>query len=773
MTDCGATRRSVPFVGTVLGLLLLVVAGCQVLAGDFTIAKTPFCEDGAVQCVGTVLQTCNRERNGWDNAAVCASDTLCDAKAGACRMPSCAPGERRCLDAELQLCNGTRDGWLNLEACATPGHCSTQAGGCMDVPCEPGEIQCNGAVLQVCRDDQSGWTEGETCASAALCDEVLGVCNEGCALGEFQCQGVQLQGCSTTLDSWVTLQICESVALCDELAGSCRQGGCSSPGAFRCTNAGVLERCPDDLTAWTSVSACASAAHCDAVAGICTAEPCLAGQYQCNGATLEVCNADRTARVTVDTCESEALCQRTLEQGLPTCESAACEVGQYHCNGAQPQICNAGRTEFRDNGTACPTAELCNELTGTCDPAACEPGQTSCDGAQPLACNLGQTAFAPIGLPCATSALCNPSTGTCGDVQCVAGQTRCNPLDPTHLQRCKDTLDGWDECDTCATDRLCSVSVGGTTCDETSCAEPTCDLADIWCGGSDTRTLYKCPASRMNSEAVVLDVCATTGLCAQTHAEGKMLCNAPTCALTDLWCGGSGDRTLYKCPASRINSMPDTLGTCATNGLCEQAHAQGSNSCPEPACTTGQKQCGGTGMRTLRTCNSERTGFVDCDACESSALCTDSLSQTSCNTSSCRVCLAGQKQCSGSQLQVCNEDRDGWTNLELCGSSALCMGSLSPSSQLTCDACAAGSRNCAGAQPQVCDDPGTGPTSWVASGAECGSEALCDPAMGACLCSLGDTRCSPTTANFETCDVSGWTETAMCETGCDDVTGCL
>lgn len=759
------------FAGYVLGLLSLA-AGCQVLAGDFSLSDTAFCADGAVQCVGNVLQTCNRERDGWDNAAVCASEALCDTKAAACRMPDCAPGQRRCLGAELQLCNGTRDGWIELATCATPGHCSTQAGGCMDVPCEPGDIQCSGAVLQSCNDDQSGWSELQVCASAALCNEGLGVCNEPCTPGAFRCQGVQLQACGTTLD-WATVQVCESDALCDAMAGGCREGGCSSPGGFRCSETGLLEVCRDDLTAWEPVAACDSAAQCDASTGTCMAEPCMAGEYQCNGATLEVCNADRTGRDVVATCLSEGLCLLTLEQGAIECELPRCEAGTYYCEGAQPQICNAGRTGYRDNGPACPTPELCNVLTGTCDPTGCEPGQTSCTGSQPIECNPGQTGYVAKGLPCASSALCNASTGTCGDAECAAGQMRCDPLDPTRLQRCKDTLNDWDPCDTCATDRLCSVSVGATTCDETSCREPTCALTDVWCGGTDGRSLYRCPASRINTEAELLDVCATAGLCQQSQAEGKLLCNEPTCALTDLWCGGNGNRTLYKCPPSRINSQPETLGTCATNALCEQAHSAGNTSCPLPACEAGQTQCGGTGSRTLRMCNSGRTGYTDCDTCDTSALCSASLTQTTCNTSACRVCVAGQKQCTGSQLQVCNANRDGWTNLELCGSGALCTSSLTPSSQTTCDPCVAGARDCALAQPRVCNESTSGPTSWVESGAACDAATLCDSTTGACICSLAQTRCNPTSGNFEVCAATGWTASAVCAMGCDDVTGCL
>jgi hypothetical protein len=768
-----AEVRRLPFFAYALALLALA-AGCQVLAGDFTIAETTFCEQGDVQCVGNVLQTCNQERDGWDNSAVCASEALCDGNAGVCRTPECAPGERRCLEAELQLCNGTRDGWLRLDTCASAGHCSTMVGGCMDVPCAPGEIQCSGAVLQSCNDDQSGWSEIATCASAALCNEIDGVCDDGCAAGTFRCHGEQLQACSLTLDSWTTVRVCESDDLCDAIAGNCREGGCSSPGAFRCSDTGVLERCEDNLTAWKLLDACASAAHCDAVAGKCMEEPCTAGEYQCNGAKLEVCNAERTGRDPVATCDSEGLCQLTLEQGSTTCEPPRCMAGEYHCEGAQPQICNAGFTGYRNNGTACSTPELCNEETGTCEPEACGPGQTTCVGAQPMECNPGQTGYVPKGSPCASVALCNSETGTCGDVACVAGQVRCDPLAPTHFQRCNAMLNGWDDCDTCASDRLCSVSLAtATTCGETSCQEPTCALTDIWCGGTDNRGLYKCPASRINTEAELLDVCATAGLCQQTHSQGKQVCNAPTCALTDLWCGGTGERSLYKCPPSRINSQAEVLDTCETKGLCVETHAAGLTSCVGPKCGVAQMQCGGTGNTALRQCNSERTGYMDCDTCDTAALCTASLTQTTCNASACRVCVAGQKRCSGSQLQVCNTNRDGWTNLQLCGSSALCMNSLTPASQMTCDACVAGNYRCAEAQPQICDDPGTGATAWAANGMECDAAALCAPAEGACICSLEDTRCNPDSGNFESCEATGWTETAICETDCDDETGCL
>jgi hypothetical protein len=172
-------------------------------------------------------------------------------------------------------------------------------------------------------------------------------------------------------------------------------------------------------------------------------------------------------------------------------------------------------------------------------------------------------------------------------------------------------------------------------------------------------------------------------------------------------------------------------------------------------------------------CKTDRTGFQDCDVCDSSALCTDSLGATTCNTSACHICTAGQKQCNGSQLQICNTTHDGWTTLATCGSSTLCANSLTPASQMTCDACSAGGHTCSGAQPEKCNDPGTGPAVWVDDGTACDAAGLCNAATGTCTCTLSATRCNPSTGNFEECEATGWYETAVCSAGCDDSAGCL
>lgn len=768
--------RVTKFIGNALGLLFLV-EGCQTLFGEFSVVEdSQTCAPGAVQCVGNVLQTCGGEDPTWHNAAICASETLCDESSAMCLPPACTSGERRCLEADLQICNGTRDGWMTLMTCTSAAHCSTHSGVCTEVPCEPDEIRCNGAVLQSCKGDRSGWNDLDTCTSSALCNEDEGACDDiQCMPGELRCEDAELQMCNEALDGWTTLETCHSAALCDKTAGECRKEACTEPGVFRCSATGLLERCSEDLTGWTPIDECDSAAHCDTVGGGCTDEPCEAGRNQCSGPILQVCNSNRTAWDPVDTCETDALCQLTLTEGSTECEPPRCAEGEFDCSDGQPLVCNAGRTEFRDNGAACLTAELCNSQQGTCSPATCAPGDTRCTGAQPEICNAARTGYIANGDACASASLCNPQTGTCGDAQCVKDQLRCDPDNPTELQRCKSDFTGWDSCDTCATVGLCSASIGTAAgCDETSCQEPTCALTDRWCGGTGNKTLVQCPESRINSQAVPLATCETNGLCELAHSQGTTTCPSPTCALTDRWCGGTGNKTLYQCPESRINTQAEALATCETNGLCELAHSQGTTTCPEPTCDLGDRWCGGSGNKTLYQCpesriNSQPDTLGTCLTGELCALAHDEALSTCPDP----VCAVGEKQCSGSQLQICNTGRTGWTNLEKCASNALCTNSLTPSSQTTCDACVGGSVRCDGAQPQLCDDPSTGAAAWTDSDAECDAATLCNAATGTCICSLGDTRCNATSDNFETCETTGWVETDICDMGCDPDSGCL
>jgi hypothetical protein len=771
----------------------LLVAGCQLVFGDFNIDKGP-CERGAKQCFGNVLQTCNTEGTAWTNVALCASEALCDPAHG-CKLATCADGDRRCDNAEFQICKSTRDGWSNVQACADAGHCSAESG-CTSEPCQAGTLQCNGAVLRQCLPDQSDWRVADTCASATLCTK-SGCTMQACKPGQFRCSGAELQTCNDMLDGFTTVKSCDSAALCDDATGTCGTAGCTTPGAFRCTDTGVLEKCLDDLTAWMTFDTCKKgAAFCDAVSGSCKDEPCTPGTYQCSGVNLQVCNADSSGWRAVDMCETEGLCQATLGAGATTCAKPMCAAGATQCVDAEPQICNADRTAFKANGPACATPELCNAGSGTCTLPQCDPGQTQCMGAQPVICNPGRTGYVANAPPCASVALCNVASGTCGDKKCVAGQLRCDPENPTHLQHCNADLTDWEPipCDTCETAELCAASLAATTCDALSCKEPVCSAGetrcvgsgtdqgkalglcnagrtdftpcetcatpelcelsrmttpfsckagactkpscsstDRWCGGTGNTALYQCPSSLINTQATVLATCATNGLCELTRSKNETKCEAPTCALTDLWCGGTGNTVLYQCPSSLINSQAVALDTCATNGLCELSHSKNETKCEAPTCVAGDLWCGGTGNKSLYQCPASRISAQGAvlDTCLTSGLCdlTRSKKETKCEAA---VCATGDTRCSGTAmttLQMCNADRTGFSDCDTCTSAQLCTDSLGAKTcnSSACLACAVGEAHCdTDGNYETCKADRSGFSITDCMG------ALCDETLGGC-----------------------------------------
>lgn len=709
--------------------LILTVAGCHKLLGDYTLE--PGCAKGSKRCVGNLLQSCNSQSADWENLRFCPSEPLCSEEAGDCLLAVCATGERRCSGAVLELCSATRDGWITLQTCASAGRCSGELGSCTDEPCTPGMLQCNGKLLQSCLDNGLDWhTDGE-CETAALCNKTSHQCEgASCQLGELRCSGAELQTCNDTLSGWTTLRKCESAALCDKVNGTCGEVTCTVPGEFTCQD-DTLQQCKDDLTGWTEGVTCQTPGHCDAIKGICAAEPCQPGTRQCHGATLVSCKADRSGWDSVATCQSDALCQQTISTGSAGCVPPVCEVGAPRCSGVQPEVCNAGRSGYRPNGAPCATPELCNATTATCDTPVCTPGARTCRGAQPHVCNAGLTMYVPDGPACASEALCNLSTGTCGDQKCAPGQLRCDPMAPTRLQRCKDDLTDWEPvpCDTCATAELCTASLGALTCDANSCKEPVCDagvphcggtgadqgkalevcnagrtgytscqtcetaglcevsrkttpfactskactaptcaLTDRWCGGTGSTQLYQCPPSRINSEATLLDTCVTAGLCELTHSRNKTKCEAPTCNVNDRWCSGTGTKSLYQCPASRINTDATVIDVCATQALCEQTRQANKTKCDSPKCDVGETRCGGTDSLALQMCNSDRTGFNTCATCATAELCTDSLGATTCSASACLLCAVDEAHCNeGGDYEVCAANQKGFDTVDCMG----------------------------------------------------------------------------------------------------------
>src|SRR5690606_15074248 len=140
------------------------------------------------RCDAERLLRCNDDRTAWVEAAVCASEELCDEASERCRTPICADdGIFSCTGSNVrQVCANGQTEWLEVERCPAGTTCNTDpAGGpnCLS-ECPDPPYDCFGAVRRVC-DDSSGvatWTPERTCNTVELCQCAL---NDTCeVMGE-------------------------------------------------------------------------------------------------------------------------------------------------------------------------------------------------------------------------------------------------------------------------------------------------------------------------------------------------------------------------------------------------------------------------------------------------------------------------------------------------------------------------------------------------------------------------------------------------------------
>jgi hypothetical protein len=80
------------------------------------------------------------------------------------------------------------------------------------------------------------------------------------------------------------------------------------PGKHRCVGE-KLEACDPAHGGWTQVNVCQSAAHCNGMMKQCLVDPCVLGEYQCDGPVLQRCSANGWSDVR--TCPSAAACDAT------------------------------------------------------------------------------------------------------------------------------------------------------------------------------------------------------------------------------------------------------------------------------------------------------------------------------------------------------------------------------------------------------------------------------------------------------------------------------
>ncbi len=266
-----------------------------------------------------------------------------------------------------------------------------------------------------------------------------------------------------------------------------------------------------------------------------------------------------------------------------------------------------------------------------------------------------------------------------------------------------------------------------------------CLLDEAFC--SD-QTLYVCNTRRDGwqvTECASADECIASTRQCRPCIEGELQCS---------------EAVLERCTAA---ATWEVLDTCTTPGLCT-ATLEAARSNPEgweqicvpPVCDLGTYRCDTNDGRRLLGCPPARDGWVELDVCLTAALCND-------ETGLCEDgCVPNTVQCVGAELRRCLSDGTGFETLQTCQSASECNATLQD-----CVACQEGDFQCNGAVLRECNSE----REWTTL-STCQSAVLCDATTGTCdipVCATaGQVRCNG--AYLEECstDLTGWTYLGLC-----------
>jgi hypothetical protein len=198
---------------------------CSTAGGEPSCACSDECDDGATQCDGEVIQTCEADGDGclaWTDGTDCADDgQACDDAGGeavcvaACDDSCPADGDTRCAADVIETCGAGEDGCLAWTAgtdCDASGQaCDATSGDavcvdvCVDQCATEGAATCEGTVITTCEMGDDGCLDlvpGTDCATDAdYCDAsggapTCGTCENSCdAADATRCAGDVLMTC--------------------------------------------------------------------------------------------------------------------------------------------------------------------------------------------------------------------------------------------------------------------------------------------------------------------------------------------------------------------------------------------------------------------------------------------------------------------------------------------------------------------------------------------------------------------------------------------------
>lgn len=648
--------------------------------------------------------------------------------------------------------------------------------------CEDDEFRCNLEYLLSCNSDHTDFELFDTCPTSELCDSTLGACRV-CTEGDQRCDGALRQECNEDGTAWDLVMECPSPAMCNPtFCGSCTAGEYACRGMDDTVDK-ELWQCGPDNTWSIKLDTCVSAGVCAVSldmartdpnwSGKCVDTPCdTAGQVTCEGPELRRCRTDLSGFDVVDTCASVALCEQAVENATTTygfierCPIGCLTAGSYVCEDQFLLRCRDDLTGYDPAPERCPEGTDCNPMQGACGPP-CTSGEYQCNGEELRRCRDDGT-WEEIDR-CASSVLClitefetTPEGGSRG----IAGM--CQP--PTcpvageymcteaALFKCRPDLTNWDTAGSCLSPALCVAADG-------RCHDPICAPGELKCFGNELR---RCSPGLTDWDWVI------------TCGEGEICSNDPD---DDTGCD-------LNCPLEpRCNGVelerctPDGwvhAATCPTTELCTcMFEPEGSpdacqlgttDGCGTPVCggTQAGYQCTG-GM--LQRCEPGRNGWEDVQDCGSAALCYPGASPMF-QMGYCATCpTAGEVRCntvtSGTttttRTETCSTDRKTWNP----GSNCSALGCIEGGQMDYCAICGPGQTQCSGATLQRC---GTDQRSWVSTA--CASSALCDAPNNQCdVCTnRGLYSCTGQTLHYCTPD-GQQDQTQNCPNRCDATGG--
>lgn len=193
----------------------------------------------------------------------------------------------------------------------------------------------------------------------------------------------------------------------------------------------------------------------------------------------------------------------------------------------------------------------------------------------------------------------------------------------------------------------------------------------------------------------------------------------------------------FRCSGADVELCLDGVSwipwqTCGSPRLCQSEPA---GRCIPALCAPGQQRCV---EGNLQRCDEELTGWSDVEACVTAAHCDPRQSQ--CLSA---PCAPGQQRCNGDQLEACADDQLGWVGLEQCASAALCQAGEPGTASCVEPSCGEGAFRCNEAgELQVCNAARTD----FDRVAQCATATLCNAELGRCeapACNPGQHACTP------------------------------